>query len=904
MTPTVYRPRHNYWRRRIRGSVTFPDSSKLVATNSNVQQLGFPSQSRIVFDGKHLYAAWADIDGVSDFFAQMSYALEDDKRFKTSHNFPNNPRVDDGISMSIAWRPDFGLWMYGVFDPTAAGSPRVAHNFKSDNDMISSGTFSGTAVGSSALSRHPSVIIDVEGYTWYAEARPNGDIRVGQSTDPFVASAFAGDGTATLTTTATWPHVVQLVTYSNGDMGLLSGESDNVLSYYHYTRSTTTWETAVTVDSDLANYYDFRGVVTRNDKLFIIWKDGTGSDLRFRIYTQSTDSFNTAADFATDLDVNSGYSSCANVGVAESAYVFYHDGINIVYKTWDGATVSGKTTFAAGVTLLSGTFTNISASYFESQKIPVMYQLSDGKLLVDTVDLTTVQVSTDGTLVSLFGHTDFGTHHSGAKNMVTRNNISFVMFLGVDQITYAGVYNHGTSSWDIDVTQIGNKRYWDTHNVGSCFIDSSGKVIFMEGGRDGITTENLIMLQSDFALDSASFTLNMMNDWTDISPTTLNGRGYKNVVVDSSGIPHLFFVTDVSTMTVRSRRSGTWDSPKTIISLADSGNQLYWCGVQLDGNDDLNLTWGFSDNSIVPTAWAQTFYHNEINYQKLIYDGVGDYTAERADAVALTLPCSEINKDCIISVEDTGGTQGYVDWAASTAYSVNDFIFPTSRNGHGYRVKSISGSGTTDGSEPTWPTDHFDTVIDNPGANQVEFEEWSLNVSPDNEFLRSRFSDCEIIGTTTPLSLAWHVGDTDPHDFNTLKFYRWDGANWDATILQSADFPDAGRRVNGSMVVGTSGIFIVVPRTYSGVQELVQYQSEDNGVTWDNGTRLTNSSFDNETPMLSTRSATVDNLEHKQEIHIGYAEIMFQGIEISLPFPDWFPGVIQPFPYEREVVSY
>lgn len=40
-------------------------------------------------------------------------------------------------------------------------------------------------------------------------------------------------------------------------------------------------------------------------------------------------------------------------------------------------------------------------------------------------------------------------------------------------------------------------------------------------------------------------------------------------------------------------------------------------------------------------------------------------------------------------------------WAATTAYSLNDRIEPTSANGYVYKCTT---AGTSDGSEPTWPT--------------------------------------------------------------------------------------------------------------------------------------------------------------------------------------------------------
>ncbi len=50
------------------------------------------------------------------------------------------------------------------------------------------------------------------------------------------------------------------------------------------------------------------------------------------------------------------------------------------------------------------------------------------------------------------------------------------------------------------------------------------------------------------------------------------------------------------------------------------------------------------------------------------------------------------------------------DWVASTVYSLNDRVKPTTPNGHYYKCTS---AGTSDSSEPTWPTTSGSTVVDN-----------------------------------------------------------------------------------------------------------------------------------------------------------------------------------------------
>jgi hypothetical protein len=57
-------------------------------------------------------------------------------------------------------------------------------------------------------------------------------------------------------------------------------------------------------------------------------------------------------------------------------------------------------------------------------------------------------------------------------------------------------------------------------------------------------------------------------------------------------------------------------------------------------------------------------------------------------------------------------------WAADTAFAYDDRVIPLTRNGHVYRVTE---AGTTGATEPVWPTEYGDTLID----GSVTFEEYA-----------------------------------------------------------------------------------------------------------------------------------------------------------------------------------
>lgn len=59
-------------------------------------------------------------------------------------------------------------------------------------------------------------------------------------------------------------------------------------------------------------------------------------------------------------------------------------------------------------------------------------------------------------------------------------------------------------------------------------------------------------------------------------------------------------------------------------------------------------------------------------------------------------------------------------WQATHAYALNSYVVPNATaNGFYFKATSISGTGTSGGSEPVWPTTIGNTVTDNPGANQI-----------------------------------------------------------------------------------------------------------------------------------------------------------------------------------------
>src|SRR5690242_1831002 len=111
----------------------------------------------------------------------------------------------------------------------------------------------------------------------------------------------------------------------------------------------------------------------------------------------------------------------------------------------------------------------------------------------------------------------------------------------------------------------------------------------------------------------------------------------------------------------------------------------------------------------------------------------------------------------------TGNPPDYSDpadpvaWAASTVHAVGDLVISTAtKTGYVFRAKAVTGTGTTGLTEPTWPTIIGGTVIDDPGANQITWE----NVGPSWKWLAGApaFTDQQIRTTDGNIRIALNGG--------------------------------------------------------------------------------------------------------------------------------------------------
>jgi len=100
-----------------------------------------------------------------------------------------------------------------------------------------------------------------------------------------------------------------------------------------------------------------------------------------------------------------------------------------------------------------------------------------------------------------------------------------------------------------------------------------------------------------------------------------------------------------------------------------------------------------------------------------------------------------------LEVYDLTGTQKTVnfptrpDWAATTAYTVGDSVLPLTPNGYMYRC---TVAGTSDGSEPTWPTTIGGTVVDD-GVTWQCLQDYLSSTTPSDDFAAVTVADYTFI---------------------------------------------------------------------------------------------------------------------------------------------------------------
>lgn len=852
----------------------------VVANTSKEHALPYPMQQGVFYDGMHHNVIFAgDGPGGAVIPPSVAFGLDEDLLFGLPNLMTGMKGAHGNGCSSFFSYESYGAWISVVVDPVN-GNYGVGGFAKDDNAL--SETQRVASVSISDVKREPTTVISRDQSVWIAGKDATlssgpGNIIVQQAAErdfgfsqgfdePVIMGAVSGVGTS------------QLVYYSAGDIGCLWTDGTS-LYYKHWDAETETWGgDPETVATGLKTGFSYRGVTTRDGNLFVLYREGSSNKLRYVIRTSGWSSPATMDD-DTELNSNTGFTVCADVGRPDSAYIIYFDtSSDIVYRVWDGTSIGDKTTLVDSPSLMltAGAHPYLAAPFYDSERIPVVYHLANGDIKVSVIELPTPEPGgTGGTLVSQRGHRQLSVN--SRDNMASYGTRSLLFYYGRDHRGWGRLYDHQTESWETGEVQLTRKRYWDQHNAIKAFLDGDGYVYIFEGGRTMVNSVEYIKARrSNYPLSHANFTLDLENDWTDVSPPEepdTTGRGYKEILVDQDGVIYLITMTSGIEMIIRERRGGEWSTPQTIVSIIQQGapysSFLYIGGVKLGretvGQKSILLGWSIKYHEDGQLEGIGNIYRIEFSYLRLVPQGDGTYKAYRADGVEMTLPCGDYSKDMILSTED------FDDWAGETVYAENDIIVPNPANGHCYRCKV---AGTSGGSSPTWPTDHFATVED----GTVTWEEWGFHGPTEERF---RVFDTDSLDVDTPCgTYATALPEVDPNELVSGTFYKWGSGHW--------EFYDMGEDFKGPpmrLVLGGEGLFTALEKEYDGVDEIVTTYSTDDGETWNAPSRLTTSGYDCQVPMLSPRSSTVQNVIFSRRLHLAYSEVYFSEVQITQTKP-------------------
>lgn len=204
----------------------------------------------------------------------------------------------------------------------------------------------------------------------------------------------------------------------------------------------------------------------------------------------------------------------------------------------------------------------------------------------------------------------------------------------------------------------------------------------------------------------------------------------------------------------------------------DPDDNLY--GIIITGTDALKLGSGICNN-------------HSINYAIL---SPSDGAARENTAPLLENCYSEETRPYMLD---------YDEWAATTAYTAGQIRLPTSANQVGYYY-TCTTAGTSDGSEPTWPTTVDETVNDGTAvwtctglhadrwrAGQTVFE--GQLVRPARANVTGLIGVCTVAGTT---------GGSEPFTLGGAKDHTLGTDVSDNTVTWSMDYASIGVKITGN----------------------------------------------------------------------------------------------------------
>lgn len=707
----------------------------------------------------------------------------------------------------------------------------------------------------------------IDGYTFisafYRNISGTDYIRTYRSDDLTTGGSVTLQDEINLGSTGTTNAKVELFGFSNSDIALIwTDETAGTLNYKYYDKSTTTWGSTQQVSNQITDITAFRAVGCDSDQLFFFYL--VNDDLKMRIrsggvggtLSGEVDLINDIGAFSVTTDNGKDNSIQVHVQIGYSIYT-----LQVLNNTPDTLPVLVTTE------AFPRTF---SSPYTAATQAGILYQTPDNELQVTTVNIERQRRSADTTIFIGYARPDYS-----ATDLITLVDTGFeqtaILTSDIDGTPKLSTYNHLTESFDYQCVPVYN-TIWDYHNVPKITLQQGGFIWFASGGRqDSSVGTNLPidLFQSDLEWDNPSFD---PANFTQLSGFTPSGRGYKDILVNASGIAFLIYMV-VSDLYIRKYESGSWDSGTHIYDSNYTGGdykRMYWHGSQFDSSENIDIHINIGEDFLIPVTASGSVLTAKDDYIKVTYAGAGSYTAVNTLGSSVTLPAVFTDTINTIYGADTVTQYGLTasanwfsvpDRTASTAYIAGDIV----GFDNFWWTCTVGGTSSTDTSpSPTvaWQGTYVDGTVtwrkDGTTYSDTQyighFDSRSATIQSDgNGIYTKSFTSTADIEVTTRISVFRY---TDTNGWEEIEVI-------DNSVDTLYPRPVIVKDKNDTL-------YVFYLKSVGGLPQYFFQKSDDDGVTWTSETKLRTSNYAQREIIVRARD-TVDG-----DISASYTEDVSQ----------------------------
>ncbi len=271
--------------------------------------------------------------------------------------------------------------------------------------------------------------------------------------------------------------------------------------------------------------------------------------------------------------------------------------------------------------------------------------------------------------------------------------------------TYANIYDHSAGAWVYPTRHRISGKYCDGHNVPLVEIDANGRLWSLMGGRQGNTSENLILMRSAKTIYDADIS-NLLDysTWTACGTGFAPTRGYKQFFADHYSTPWALFFYSLSAYIARPWHDANTAWGRGIMIFAGQGaNEGYPTMPMFSaGLEDVavprtgHVSFPFANYNL-----SDTYRVMQTNYLRIVPQADGMLRGYRADGGESVLPVFQTmarsggqttrdiyaDGDILLASFSRSSMPTRPVWAASMSAILGDLVI--SPSGHIWSCRNI-----------------------------------------------------------------------------------------------------------------------------------------------------------------------------------------------------------------------